>query len=107
MAVLGMGLSIFGGLLLLVFVAFLIAPDRVKDFLGTTAMWARSIAASKAEAKGRKHKRRTDPVETPPREHRRATPRPSMLMTIRGWATPPRESGPRRRHDDDTNTESE
>lgn len=102
MAALGWGLTVFGGLLLLVFVAFLIAPDRVKDFFGSVAMLARSLAASRAESQGkRKHRRRTDPPKV---EHvharQRNTPRPSLLMTIRGWASPPRDSGERRRDDD-------
>lgn len=101
MAVLGWGLIVLGGVLVLLFVAFMIAPDRVKDFFGTTAMWVRSLAESKAESKGgRKHKRRSDPPAAPEHVHRRSTPRPSMLMTIRQWASPPRDSGPRRRHDD-------
>lgn len=99
MLALGIGLAVIGGVLLLVFVVFLIAPDRVKDFFGTTALWARSLATSKAASKGRKHKRRTDPPDAAPVEHRRHTPRPSLLLTIRGWATPPRDSGERRRDD--------
>lgn len=100
MLALGIGLAVIGGVILLVFVVFLVAPDRVKDFFGTTAMWFRSLATSKAESKGRKHKRRTDPPAAPEHMHRRNTPRPSMLMTIRGWAQPPRSSDQRRRSDD-------
>lgn len=102
MAALGYGLLAFAVLGLIVLVLFMIAPDRVKDFFGTIAMFARSVATSKAEAKGRKHKRRTDPPDAPPREHQRRTPRPSLLMTIREFAKPPRDSAPRHRHDDDT-----
>lgn len=104
MAALGYGLLAVAVLGVLLLILFLIAPDRMKDFFGTIAMFARSLAESKAEAKGvRKHKRRSDPPAAPEHEHvrKRSTPRPSMLMTIRGWATPPRDSGPRRRHDDE------
>lgn len=103
MLVLGIAVAILGAFALVYLVFFMVAPDRAKDFAATVSMWARSLARSKAEAKGRTHRRRTDPPGEPAREHRRNTPRPSMLVTIREAFRPPtpRDSGEKRRTDTD------
>lgn len=89
MLALGIAASILGAFAVLYLVFFMVAPDRAKDFAGTVSMWARSLARSRAEGKGRKHRRRTDPPDAGHEHARSSTPRKSLLMTMRDFAVRP------------------